>query len=117
MKRVVKSEVKTRRDLNRRLRSSLARAVVLAACASLVVCARVGSAQSSANDDPPGLADMPLRPDTAKWVDSRGTSMALLMYDDLRASATPREDLLDFLESSYQAGAELAGWDRSLTER
>jgi hypothetical protein len=37
--------------------------------------------------------------------------MAMLMYDDLRREADPRQALLDYLESAYQAGAKLAGWD------
>ena len=61
--------------------------------------------------EPAGLREEPLRPSSARWVESNGSSMALLMYDDLRASATPREDLLAFLESSYQAGARRAAWD------
>jgi hypothetical protein len=35
----------------------------------------------------------------------------LLMYDDVRKAKSPREDLLDFLESTYQAGARLGRWD------
>ena len=32
------------------------------------------------------------------------------MYEDVRKSASPKEVLLDFLESAYQAGAKTAGW-------
>ena len=67
--------------------------------------------------EPKGLAEQPLSPAAAYWADSNGSSMALLMYDDLRASATPREDLLAFLESSYQAAARLAEWDPALTRQ
>lgn len=65
--------------------------------------------------EPKGLSGLPLSPSAAKWVDSNGSSMALLMYDDVRQSPTPREDVLAFLESSYQAGARLADWDPALT--
>ncbi len=41
----------------------------------------------------------------------------LLLYDDVRLSSSPREDLLGFLQSSYEAGAKLAGWDRANLER
>jgi hypothetical protein len=41
----------------------------------------------------------------------------ILMYDDVRKSATPREALLDFLQSTYEAGANLAGWNRAELER
>lgn len=35
----------------------------------------------------------------------------LLMYDDVRAAASPQTALLEFLESSYQAGARLGRWE------
>jgi len=37
--------------------------------------------------------------------------MALLMYDDVRNLDNPRETVLEFLESAYQAGAKTAAWD------
>jgi len=41
----------------------------------------------------------------------------LLMYDDVRRAASPREALLEFLQSTYEAGANLAGWERKELER
>ena len=41
----------------------------------------------------------------------------LLMYDDVRGSPSPRQALLDFLQSTYEAGANLAHWDRKELER
>jgi hypothetical protein len=41
----------------------------------------------------------------------------LLMYDDVRRSASPRQALLDFLQSTYEAGANLAHWNRKELER
>jgi hypothetical protein len=38
--------------------------------------------------------------------------MAVLMYDDLSKKDKPRQALLDFLESAYQAGAKRAKWDK-----
>jgi hypothetical protein len=61
--------------------------------------------------EPAGLTDDPLSPSAAKWVESRGAHLALLMYDDVRAIGNPREVVLEFLESAYQAGAKRAGWD------
>ncbi|MEQ1921906.1 MAG: DUF5996 family protein [Pyrinomonadaceae bacterium] len=58
---------------------------------------------------PAGLADEPLQPDSAFWTPDGG--MALLMYDDIREKENAREMVLDFLESTYQAGAKRAGWD------
>lgn len=60
---------------------------------------------------PAGIDQEPLQPSAARWVESNGSPMALLMYDDLRAAADPRQALLDFMESAYQAGAKLADWD------
>jgi hypothetical protein len=60
---------------------------------------------------PPGLDKEQLEPASAHWIDANGSPMALLMYDDLRLLDNPRATLLDFLESAYQAGARLAGWD------
>ncbi|UWE07527.1 DUF5996 family protein [Actinacidiphila bryophytorum] len=62
--------------------------------------------------EPPGLADLPLRPEAARWSPVRGSHMALLMYDDARAAADPWATVLDFFDSAYRAGAELTGWER-----
>jgi hypothetical protein len=41
----------------------------------------------------------------------------LLMYDDLRQSTDPERTLLEFLQSTYEAGANLGGWPRAELER
>jgi hypothetical protein len=41
----------------------------------------------------------------------------LLMYDDVRRAASPRSEILEFAQSTYEAGANLAGWDRGALER
>jgi hypothetical protein len=61
--------------------------------------------------EPAGLANESLAPATAKWQESNGAHLALLMYDDVRQSPNPSAVVLDFMESAYQAGAKLAGWD------
>jgi len=61
--------------------------------------------------EPAGIADEPLSPSAAKWQESNGSHMALLMYDDVRTADGPTGMVLDFLESSYQAGAKKADWD------
>ena len=40
-----------------------------------------------------------------------------LMYDDVRLEPSPRSALLEFLQSTYEAGANLAKWDRAELER
>ncbi len=39
------------------------------------------------------------------------------MYDDMRSAPSPRQALLDFAQSTYEAGANLASWPRSELER
>ena len=41
----------------------------------------------------------------------------LLMYDDVRRTQSPREEILEFAKRTYEAGADLAGWDRAALER
>jgi hypothetical protein len=41
----------------------------------------------------------------------------LLMYDDVRNSSSPKAMLLEFLESTYEAGANLGNWNRAELER
>jgi hypothetical protein len=65
---------------------------------------------SYAAPEPAGLADEPLSPPSAKWAGSNGAHLALLMYDDVRATENPREVVLEFLESAYQAGGRRANW-------
>jgi hypothetical protein len=40
-----------------------------------------------------------------------------LMYDDVRRDPSPRSTLLEFLQSTYEAAADLAKWDRAELER
>jgi hypothetical protein len=64
---------------------------------------------------PPGLEREPIRPASASWNGQLGEF--LLMYDDVRSASSPRECLLEFLQSTYEAGANLARWDRAALER
>lgn len=60
--------------------------------------------------EPAGLTDEALQPESSRWDTSKG-AMALLMYDDVRGLDSPRETILEFLESAYMAGARQAKWD------
>jgi len=40
-----------------------------------------------------------------------------MYYDDVRNAANPEEALMEFLQSTYEAGADLAKWDRASLER
>jgi hypothetical protein len=66
---------------------------------------------SYAAPEPSGLADQRLRPQSARWVVQRGSHLAALDYDDVRAHENPRSAVLDFYESVYRSAARLAGWD------
>ena len=63
--------------------------------------------------EPDGLDTVPLLPESAGWTARNGSALALLTYDDMRASAKPRDALLSFLESLYDAAADKAGWNKS----
>jgi hypothetical protein len=45
------------------------------------------------------------------------TNGFILMYDDVRKANNPDRMVLDFLRSTYEAGAELGKWDRRSLER
>jgi hypothetical protein len=64
---------------------------------------------------PNGLDAATIQPAQAFW--DRGLGEFILSYDDLRASASPDDTLLAFLESTYAAAADLAHWDRKALER
>ncbi len=64
---------------------------------------------------PPGLEREPIRPAAASY--DAGLGEFLLPYDDVRAAASPRDTLLEFLQTTYEAGARLARWDRAALER
>ena len=40
-----------------------------------------------------------------------------LMYDDVRRASSPRNAVLEFLQSTYDAGASLGNWDREELEK
>jgi len=64
---------------------------------------------------PSGLDKQPVRPDAA-WYDTK-LGEFLLRYDDVRKSRSPEDAVMQFLQSSYEAGAILAKWDRTSLER
>ena len=64
---------------------------------------------------PPGLDKEKIRPDAATWDSQMGEF--LLKYEDARAANSPEQAILDFCQSTYEAGAKLAKWDRQALER
>jgi Family of unknown function (DUF5996) len=63
---------------------------------------------------PAGLESQIIRPAAAGW--NPQLSEFILMYDDVRRAQSPEQDLYEFLESTYEAGARLAKWDRAALE-
>ena len=47
----------------------------------------------------------------------QGIGEFLLMYDDIRGAESPGSQLTEFLQTTYEAGANLAKWDRPALER
>jgi len=65
--------------------------------------------------EPPGFRDWPVRPPPARYDAQLGEF--ILMYDDVRTSASPSAALLNLCQSTYEAGATLGKWDRNALER
>ena len=64
---------------------------------------------------PAGFEKEKVRPSAAHWDTQLGEF--LLKYDDVRAADSPEKAVLDFCQSTYEAGANLAHWDRKTLER
>src|SRR5438552_4459131 len=64
---------------------------------------------------PPGLPTASIRPEEAFY--SQELSLFLLRYDDVQTASSPEQALLEFFQSTYEAGARLAQWDREALER
>jgi hypothetical protein len=64
--------------------------------------------------EPDGFRSAPVRPAAASY-DARLGEFTL-PYDAIRAAADPDAAVLAFLQSTYDAGADLGGWDRVALE-
>jgi len=65
--------------------------------------------------EPPGYSAIRLRPDSAVY--NAAFREFILSYDDVRLAESPDAVLLDFLQSSSDAAANLGAWDRAALER
>jgi len=70
---------------------------------------------SYAYPEPQGFKDAAIRPDNALYSDAM--RLFFLPYEKVRQSESPDEMLLEFLQSTYEAAANLGGWDRGALER
>ena len=65
--------------------------------------------------EPGGFADFPIQPREAYY--SQDLREFFLPYETVRTAERPDDVLLSFLQSTYEAAAELGNWDRRTLER
>lgn len=65
--------------------------------------------------EPGGFSAQAVRPDAAYYVDDLGEFV--LPYEAVRTAADPDATLRAFLQSTYEAAADLGHWDRAALER
>lgn len=70
---------------------------------------------SYAYPEPAGFAQQRVEPSAAFY--STDLREFLLPYDEVRQSTSPDATLLAFLQSTYEAAANLSGWERAALER
>jgi len=70
---------------------------------------------SYAAPEPGGFAQRHVRPQKAFYHPEM--KEFLLMYDDVRAADSPRDALMEFLQTTYDAAADCGNWDRKNLER
>jgi hypothetical protein len=63
---------------------------------------------------PDGFSSAPVQPDAAFF--SKDLGEFILPYDAVRTAAQPDQALLEFLQSTYEAAANAAKWDRDALE-
>ena len=63
---------------------------------------------------PQGFAEQKVRPAQAFY--HSGVGEYLLMYDEVRRAQSPSATLMEFLDSTYEAGATTGNWDRKALE-
>lgn len=65
--------------------------------------------------EPAGLKTASIRPASASYNSDMGEF--ILMYDDVRKADAPEQMVLEFFQSTYEAGANLAHWNQGELER
>jgi hypothetical protein len=66
--------------------------------------------------EPAGYGQQQVRPSAGASYQTKLHEF-ILLYDDVRRSKSPHQEILEFAQSTYEAGANLAKWDRSALER
>ena len=70
---------------------------------------------SYAYPEPDGFSTATVRPDAAYYDDT--LKQFILPYEAVRTAANPDQAVLDFLQTTYEACADRAAWDRQALER
>jgi hypothetical protein len=70
---------------------------------------------SYAYPEPDGFASAAVRPKAASYNGDLGEFV--LPYDAVRGAADPDAALMEFLQSTYEAAADLGNWDRGALEK
>jgi hypothetical protein len=70
---------------------------------------------SYAYPEPDRFAESPVKPDAAFY--SRELGEFILPYDAVRQAGSPDDRLLEFLQATYEAAANLGAWNREALER
>ena len=70
---------------------------------------------SYAYPEPAGYANAPVAPQSAYY--NTDLHEFILPYDAVRTASSPDDALLDFLQTTYDAAADLGKWDRAALER
>jgi hypothetical protein len=65
--------------------------------------------------EPAAYGEQPVAPRAASY--DRNLHEFLLPYEDVRKAASPASEILQFAQTTYEAGANLAHWDRASLER
>jgi hypothetical protein len=65
--------------------------------------------------EPEGFRSRAIKPEAAYFLQTLGEF--ILPYEAVHTAAVPDRALLDFLQSTYEAAADLARWDRAALER
>jgi hypothetical protein len=73
-----------------------------------------GAFYAYAYPEPAGFADYPVRPNEAFY--SSEYRQFLLPYEAVRTASDPERTLIEFLQTTYEAAAELGNWDRPALE-
>ena len=80
----------------------------LASCGFWPGCGAEGAFYAYAYPEPPGYAGRRVLPDAAGY--DQGSGEFLLPYEEVAGAPDPDAVLTDFLRSTFEAAAELAGW-------